>query len=217
MDLLPFFFPGLEARRRWKLRMPDSFEVRVDPALPWDELVRRAGFRGVRPFDRPGRPLSEIYAARGGEPYIRRFELLQLCSDVDDADVFAMAAAIRAGRDAEFGEICRRSEERRQSRGERLSIDVNEAPAEMARRGYRPADACEFLSFLAQHHRRLRPQHDIYALGAVHRDEDRIYALGVFDRPRDREYRLVFALEQSRWLRTAWLSHHRFLATRLDR
>jgi len=163
----------------------------------------------------PHRPLDEIYPARGGEPCVRRLELLQLCTDIDDADVAAMVDAVRSGRPDDYREISRRSEERRRLRGERSAVDVDEALAELAKRGYRPADAREFLCFLAQYPHRQRRHHDIIALGSVHRVQDEIFVLEIFDRPYQREYELVFLRQQSRWSHSWWLSHHRFLASRL--
>ncbi|MFA6604016.1 MAG: hypothetical protein WCT10_04235 [Patescibacteria group bacterium] len=182
MDLFPKLFPELESLRRWKLPLPDHFDVCVDPRMSFKELVHWAGFdrvSGLTGFDSLKRPWPEIYPAKGGKPYVRRFELLQLC-------------------------------------GDHQRLDLDEALAVLAARGYRPADAREFLSFLAQYPHRQRRQHDIIPLGAVYQEEDRVYVLEVFDRPNEREYRLVYLLLRSRSLRSYWLSHHRFLATRLD-
>ena len=218
MALLPKLFPGLEARRRWKLPEPEHFDVRVDPSLTFDELVRDAGFGRILAhsgLDVPDQPLNRIYAPKGGAPYVERFELLQLCHDILDSEVTAMAEALKAGRGGDFSELSRLSDERRKKRGEHLSIDVDEALEVMAKKGYRPADAHEFLSFLAQHPRRQRRQYDIHALGAVYRHDDSVYELGVYDRPYRRQYDLVFSLNRSRGFHCWFLSHARFLATRL--
>ena len=218
MDLFPLVFPGLEARRRRQLPEPEHFDVSVDPNVPFDELVRRAGFdrvRGLTGLDDPGRPWSEIYPARGGEPYVRRFELLQLCADISEADAWLMVAMMKARQVDAYCEFTEQAAQKRQARGEHLSLGIHEAQAEVARRGYQPADAREFLHFLIQHPHRQRRHYDIAALGAMHQEADRIYVLEVFDRPYQRQNQLIFLMVKSDSFQSFWLSHNRFLASKL--
>ncbi|MFA6604015.1 MAG: hypothetical protein WCT10_04230 [Patescibacteria group bacterium] len=181
MDLFPKLFPNWEARRRWKLTGPESFRVYVDPNVPIDDLVRQAGFDGIKIYSHEpfARPWSEIYPVCHVTPYVRDFEILGLD-------------------------------------GSLWFPETDQALADLAQRGYRPADAHEFLSFLAQHPHRLRRQCDITALGATYRDQDLVFNLSLWDRPYRRTYDLYFILARSKGFASGWSSYHRFLATRLE-
>jgi len=217
MDLFPLLFPGLEARRRWKLPEPEFFDVRVDPSLSFGQLMSQAGFGRVcmTGLDVPDKPLDAIYAPKGGSPYVVNFELIQLCHDIPDEDVLPAVAAARAGQIETAMDLMRQAGERVKQRNERLSVDVDDGLIVMAELGYRPADAHEFLSFLAQHPRRQRRHYDIHALGAAYRRDEAVYELGVYDRPYRRQYDLVFSLNADRGFHSWFLSHARFLATKI--
>lgn len=200
----------MSAYRRYRLPEPEAYDVIVDPAADIEILIEAIG-----PTTSPGEQLSGLLF-RDKPKRRERYELLQLCAPViaaeNEAEIAAMVNSARTAFD--FDAMHKRMEELRKNDLRPLHIGVEQALAELDRRGYEPADGLEFLSFLAQYPEAVRRPRDIYALGAIDRRGEEIRVLSIHDRPNEGTVRIDLTLMQSPGMSSCWIDLQRFLARR---
>ncbi|OGL74365.1 hypothetical protein A3C96_02450 [Candidatus Uhrbacteria bacterium RIFCSPHIGHO2_02_FULL_60_10] len=195
-------FARREARRRWQLAEAPYYEVIVDPTESLSGLIEKGRFTHA-----PREAIAAAFEPHRGQRYSGKFELVKLLEAPFTAEELEIIRALfMAGQLDEAMKF-------QESRPKRDTVaGVDNALALLAERGYRPATAHEFLDFIVQHPPKFRRQHDIVALGAIHRHEDVVRVLEVYDRPIDRTHELALPVMKCANGGSMWLEHHRFLA-----